>query len=121
MRHLEILKLGDVLNERLKHLEGISLAQTRHIKELNGQDIRDNADAVFLRSQIRLETSVLEKYHTEISEIKNSLKKIETKIYGVCEMCDDDISIERLRLKPHAKYCTSCRTIYEDHKSKEEL
>ncbi|PAF45975.1 TraR/DksA C4-type zinc finger protein [Helicobacter sp. 11S02629-2] len=120
MRHLEILKLGDILNARLSYLEGISLAQSRHIKELNAQEIKDNADAVFLRSQIRLETSVLEKYRSEIVDIKNSLKKIESEIYGICEMCDDDISIERLKLKPHAKYCTSCREFYEDCKSKEE-
>ena len=42
-----------------------------------------------------------------------ALKKIENKTYGICEMCDEEIGIQRLKAKPYAVFCVHCRPIYE--------
>lgn len=49
----------------------------------------------------------------EIKEIDIALKKIENKTYGICDMCDEEIGIQRLKAKPHAVFCVHCRPIYE--------
>lgn len=49
----------------------------------------------------------------ELNEINIALKKIENKTYGICEMCDDKIEVQRLKAKPHARFCVECRPIYE--------
>lgn len=44
----------------------------------------------------------------EIRAIQSALKRIEEGTYGVCVVCDEDISPERLDLVPHAPNCRNC-------------
>ncbi|RXJ60950.1 hypothetical protein CRV04_02595 [Candidatus Marinarcus aquaticus] len=60
-----------------------------------------------------------EKQLQELTEIDIALKKIEDKTYGICEMCDEQIGIKRLKIKPHAKFCIHCRPLYEKSIKKE--
>jgi DnaK suppressor protein len=52
----------------------------------------------------------------ELGEIEMALNKIKLKTYGICDMCEDDIGFQRLKVKPHAKYCIVCRPIVEKNK-----
>ena len=56
------------------------------------------------------------KIDEELAEIEAALGKIKAKQYGICEMCEDDIGFQRLKVKPHAKYCIVCRPIVEKNK-----
>jgi DnaK suppressor protein len=48
-----------------------------------------------------------------IRKIKNSIEDIENGVYGICEDCGSDISIKRLKARPVAKRCFSCKTRQE--------
>ena len=50
--------------------------------------------------------------------VEESLKKIEAGTYGICDMCGVVIPLGRLKAKPFAKYCTECRTVYENETMK---
>lgn len=43
-----------------------------------------------------------------LSEIEDSLERIENGIYGECDICGKDISEERLDILPQAKICLEC-------------
>ena len=45
-------------------------------------------------------------------------KKIEAGTYGICDMCGVVIPLGRLKAKPFAKFCTECRTVYENETMK---
>ena len=60
--------------------------------------------------------AMIQKLSQELKEIDESLGKINAKTYGVCEMCEEEISMARLRAKPAAKYCIVCREIIEKGK-----
>ncbi|CAB1071375.1 RNA polymerase-binding transcription factor DksA [Olavius algarvensis Delta 1 endosymbiont] len=45
-----------------------------------------------------------------IEKIKKSLGAIESKDYGTCEDCGEDISIERLKARPVTSLCIRCKT-----------
>lgn len=45
----------------------------------------------------------------ELKEIKLALAKISKNEYGLCENCDEQIAYERLKVKPHARFCIQCR------------
>ena len=53
-----------------------------------------------------------------IADLKDALKKIKTSTYGICDMCGVNIPIGRLKAKPFAKFCTECRTVYEQEQQK---
>ncbi len=45
-----------------------------------------------------------------IKKIRNSLESIDSKEYGICEDCGEDISIERLKARPVTSFCIPCKT-----------
>ena len=44
-----------------------------------------------------------------LKEIEEALMRIGQPGYGICQMCDNPIGIERLRIKPSAAFCVHCR------------
>ncbi len=45
--------------------------------------------------------------------IDEALRRIKDKSYGKCHQCGKDISPERLRAVPHARYCIECKEAEE--------
>ena len=50
---------------------------------------------------------------TLIRKIRNSLEDIENGDYGICEDCEEEISIARLKARPVASRCIKCKTEQE--------
>ena len=44
-----------------------------------------------------------------IKKIRQSLQAIEDGSYGICEDCEEPISIERLKARPVTSYCITCK------------
>jgi DnaK suppressor protein len=45
-----------------------------------------------------------------IKKIKMALDRIKDNTFGVCEKCDEDISIARLKARPVTTQCIDCKT-----------
>jgi DnaK suppressor protein len=45
-----------------------------------------------------------------IKKIKMALDRIEDNTFGVCEKCEEDISIARLKARPVTTQCIDCKT-----------
>jgi DnaK suppressor protein len=45
-----------------------------------------------------------------IKKIRNSLQAIDDGSYGICEDCEEPISVERLRARPVTSYCIACKS-----------
>jgi DnaK suppressor protein len=48
-----------------------------------------------------------------IRRITQSLEAIEDGSYGICQACGRDISLNRLKARPIARYCIKCKTKME--------
>jgi DnaK suppressor protein len=48
-----------------------------------------------------------------IKKIRRSLEDIEEGVYGICESCGEDISLERLKARPVTRHCIHCKTRIE--------
>ena len=48
-----------------------------------------------------------------IRKIKTALAKIDEGTFGICESCDEEIGIERLKARPVTSYCIRCKTRME--------
>ncbi len=97
----------------LKNIE----ANTKEIGGLIEAEASDEADHATLSMDAAIEEALNEKQLKEMREIEYALLKIENKTYGICEMCEEDIGVERLKVKPQAKYCIVCREIAEKRAS----
>jgi len=48
-----------------------------------------------------------------MSKIEIALQKIDDGTYGLCEECDEQISLKRLRARPEAQLCIQCKEAQE--------
>lgn len=112
----------------LHYFEEILLARkTQIIKNLNGvasemMDLRecelnDEGDYASVSNDNMVESAIGAQQSQELLEIEYALGKIKSNTYGVCDMCEDDIGFQRLKVKPHARYCIVCRPIAEKNKA----
>ena len=52
-------------------------------------------------------------WKSELTQIEVSLQRIEAGTFGICEECDSDIPVKRLRVRPDAALCLDCQEIFE--------
>ncbi len=46
----------------------------------------------------------------ELVEVRDALERLENGSFGLCDSCNEDIPLERLRAIPYARLCMSCKT-----------
>jgi len=48
-----------------------------------------------------------------IGKINQSLSRIEEGTFGICDMCGEEISIQRLKARPVTNFCITCKNKME--------
>lgn len=110
-KNLESLK-EQLLTRKKQLLTDVSSSKDV-IEGLLSETTYDEADYAEVSSDSYNLNILRDKQIEELKEIDIALKKIEDKTYGVCEMCDENIGVKRLKAKPHARFCVDCRPVYE--------
>jgi len=113
MNKNELEEFKRILLERKEQISKNIQESKNEIGELKSSDASDEADFATISSDSAIEEAISKKQEKELEEIEYALKKIEDGTYGICEMCEEPIGIERLKVKPQARYCIVCREIVE--------
>lgn len=92
-----------------KNITGVN----SELDQLNSLELNDEGDYASANHNSVVESAIVEQQKQELREIDIALVKISSHEYGICEMCEDDIGFQRLKVKPHAIYCIDCREIVE--------
>jgi len=103
----------EILLMRKAELEKILFNLSNDIQELNRCEVKEDGDFAAASMDSDREYQIYLNQKKELEEINEALKRIEEGTYGICEMCEEEISEERLKVKPYAKYCIICREIIE--------
>ena len=113
MQDSELKYFKDMLEERkIQIMKNIS-SVNEELSQLGVEDLNDECDYATNSNYSSVETAIVSQQQKELEEIDTALDKIKSKEYGVCEMCEDDIGFQRLKVKLHAMYCYDCREIAE--------
>ena len=110
----QIDELKVILLERKENILSNINNSRANIDQLKEQEINDELDYAELVSDSFTEGMIANHQIEELKQIEDSLKKIEAGTYGICDMCGVVIPLGRLKAKPFAKFCTECRTVYEN-------
>ncbi len=113
MRDSDIEYFKNLLLSRRAQIEKNIGDGSKEILELKNNDVGDDVDHASISTNRMIEQAISIKHSRELEEIDFSLSKIKNGGYGVCDMCEEDISFQRLKVKPYAKYCIVCREIVE--------
>lgn len=85
----------------------------QEIVDMRSSDLNDEGDYAAVSVETTVDSAILEQQFKELSEIELSLDKIKDNTYGVCEMCEELIDMNRLQVKNFARFCITCRKINE--------
>ncbi len=110
----QIDELKVILLERKENILSNINNSRANIDQLKEQEINDELDYAELVSDSFTEGMIANHQLDELKQIEESLKKIDAGTYGICDMCGVVIPLERLKAKPFARFCTECRTVYEN-------
>ncbi len=113
MRHSELDFFEEILRSRREQIEKNISGVEDEMNQLQDLELNDEGDYASASNNNLVETAIGSQQHTELLEIDSALLKIKEKTYGICDMCEEEIGIQRLKVKPHAKYCIDCREIAE--------
>ena len=109
----ELSYFKEILESRRDQIHANINGVNKELDQLNGQELNDEADHASNSNNSMIESAIVSQQNQELKEINITLGKIANGDYGTCEMCEDPIGFQRLKVKPHAIYCIDCREIVE--------
>lgn len=116
MQDSELKYFKEILESRkeqiIKNIKGVNA----ELDQLSAMELNDEGDHASVDNSSMVESAIVQQQEQELREINVTLGKIVTGDYGICEMCEDPIGFQRLKVKPHAIYCIDCREIVEKSK-----
>ena len=117
MQASELSYFKEILESRkiqiIKNIEGVN----QELSQLSALELNDEGDYASNNNNSMIESAIVQQQEQELKEINVTLNKIYAGDYGVCDMCEESIGFQRLKVKPHAIYCIDCREIVEKTKS----
>jgi len=84
------------------------------IKDADGKDDVDQASAEYERARM-LRFKKRDQFYAK--KLSKSLEKMTLNEYGTCEECDEVIRFERLKARPTAELCITCKDEAEKEES----
>ncbi len=80
---------------------------------LDPDDFPDEIDTASSEMNLAFQGRLRERERGLISKINQALQKIEDGVYGECESCGEQISVQRIQARPVAELCIDCKAAQE--------
>ncbi len=97
-----------ILFEKMNQLLGTA---GKTVSEMSQEDdaFPDPVDRAMSESNRTIELRKRDRERKLIQKILKAIQKVEDNTYGTCEECGDEISEERLTVRPEATLCIRCK------------
>jgi DnaK suppressor protein len=112
----ELLFFKNELETKKKKIEENLNITSSKLDNPNSNDVRDEGDYISQALETNTNNAIIHEQSKALNEIERSINQIEAGTYGICELCEEPINIERLKVKISAEHCISCREIIEKQK-----
>jgi DnaK suppressor protein len=113
MKDKDISFFKQLLSEQLKTLLGQADIAVHDLIEKENETSPDLVDRASFESERGTMLRIRDRESKLIRKIQRSLENLENGRFGICEMCDNEISIERLKARPVTTHCIVCKTKME--------
>jgi len=101
-----------LLNMRKKILEGREEALS--LLSSGRDEVIDEGERAFIEEADYLEMRFTAREDRLLRKVEDALKRIEEGKYGICEVCGEEIDVNRLKLRPVTTMCIKCKTLEEE-------
>ena len=94
-------RLEDLLSQADNTVSGMTMPK---------ENFPDPTDRASHEANRNFMLRIRDREHKLIKKIKEALERIENKTFGICDKCEEEISIERLKARPVTTQCIDCKT-----------
>ncbi len=112
MRKRELDQIKKILTQQLSELMSRADCSLEGVGESN-ENMSDVLDRAAKIAERNFSHHLCSREKLLIRKIERSLQDIENGTYGLCEHCEEDIAVKRLKARPTARYCIDCKTQLE--------
>lgn len=108
MEKARLEEFRQILHEQMEQL--LRDAE-RTVSEMNDEktNFPDPTDRASLESDRNFELRIRDRERKLINKIQEALGRIEAGTFGICEVCEEDISEARLKARPVTTLCIDCK------------
>ncbi|QXE90109.1 RNA polymerase-binding protein DksA [Geomonas subterranea] len=106
-------------SEKLEYFRGILQEEKRSLLEEAGRTVMemnsdttnfpDPTDRATQESDRTFELRIRDRERKLIVKIQEALNRIDSGTFGICEVCEEDISEARLKARPVTTLCIDCK------------
>ena len=109
MRDEDIYFFKQLLTEQLETLLGQADVAVHTLIGNNYEISPDPVDRASFESEQGTMFRIKDRESKLIRKIQRSLENLENGSYGICEMCEKEIAIARLKARPVTNHCIECK------------
>ena len=113
LNRIELNYFKEELEDRKAKIEANLELTSVEMNNMRRNELKDEGDHAAMSLETAVDNAILGQQAKELAEIELALGKIHNNLYGICEMCEEEINIERLKVKNFARYCITCREVVE--------
>ncbi len=103
----------EILIKKKSGLLGIAESTVTRMSEGDGT-FPDPIDRAMTESSTTIELRKRDRERKLISKIQKAIQNTEDGTYGICEICEDEITEDRLMVRPETTLCISCKEEQEE-------
>lgn len=100
------------LVEKRESLSSLQV-QARKLDNDSDTELKDVIDRSDAEEAWFTKERMSQHWKLELSRIDSALHRIEAGTFGICEECEDEIPLKRLRVRPDAALCLNCQEANE--------
>jgi len=109
MKDEDIYFFKQLLTEQLETLLGQADIAVHTLIEKDYEKSPDPVDHASFESERGTMLRIRDRESKLIRKIQRSLENLENGSYGICEMCEKEIAIKRLKARPVTTHCIECK------------
>lgn len=101
----------DLLNQRLRDLRSEAGKTVENMDE--DGNFPDPTDRALMESNRNSVLRIRDRERKLIFKIQEALQRLDNGEYGICEQCNEEIGMERLKARPVTTLCIGCKSDQE--------
>ena len=106
------LQLREIKNHLVHGLN--NLMDQESVEGFATENCPDDTDFASQLTEQGVKMAMQRRRSARIAELESALKRLGETDYGVCEECDCEIGVARLKANPSARLCVTCQSEVED-------
>jgi DnaK suppressor protein len=118
LRKSELNKLKKILLDMEQSIiMGDKLASIDE-ESLESVEMPDDSDKASSATSQKIAYRIMDRDRNLLKKIEKALKKFDNDTFGICERCEEEISVKRLKVRPVTSLCIDCK---EDEEKMEKM